>query len=161
MIRTGLPLCIFLSYNVVSIHPSEVYRSLLKLVMCPISLTNLLIYIYIWLCVLPLTQMLGILISILICAATCLVSVQVCAIGHSRQYAWVVHLYGNAAFEVIPVFGKSHPACSVSSLYLRPGSFPWDIVRLGCCPQPHHTTSTESLLGICWHCRFGSVLTHR
>ena len=128
----------FLSYGL-QVVTREVHRSSLRRFICPaqdhfifltvliismsfvLSLTQMLIFLYLYVMLSILLSMLG------LCGrkfVLCLFGQcpGLCTICHSWHHTGVVHLSlqadGNVAFEDIPVFGVCRPACHDSSLYL-------------------------------------------
>ena len=117
----------------------EVHRSSLRQLICPVQdlfifLTLLIMFMAFipsltqMLVLLSLCLMLSILLSILVCAVAnlfcaCLVSVQVSAPyviagGTQELYTCLFrHIYGEVAFEDIPVFGVCRSGCHDFSLY--------------------------------------------
>ena len=127
---------VFSCHNGLQVVTREVHRSSLRRLICPsqdhfmyltvliismtfvLSLTQMLVF-------LSLYVMLSILLSMLVCAATslfcaCLVSVQVSApyVMAGSTHELSLQADGNVAFEDVPVFGICRPACHDSSLYL-------------------------------------------
>ena len=98
--------------------PFHLLTVLIKSMTFVLSLTQMLVF-------LSLYVMLSILLSILVCAAAslfCACLVGLCTICHSWQHTGVVHMShqadGKVAFEDVPVFGICRPAYHDSSLYI-------------------------------------------